>query len=107
MSKKLNEFFWHDGNLANITYSINRRGRAKLIIEASFYKDNDAPKRETYKITCNNVSRHNITLDTKELAENMFAGNISNGYVKDNTLWLYFSDGLIQIAAERFSIVKC
>lgn len=36
------------------------------------------------------MSRFNCTLDPAELEDNMVVGNIANGYLKEDTLWIYF-----------------
>lgn len=107
MSKKFDEFFWHDGNLVDITFAINEKGKSSVQINALFYKDEHDPERAMYLIKCESVARFNSTLDTVELQKNMFAGNIMNAYLKENTLWLYFTDGILEISAKKFSISKC
>ena len=107
MSKALNTLFWHDGNLLDISFSIDNKGKSVLRMTALFYKDEHAPLRDRYEIKCEGVLRFNSTLDTTELKNNMFAGNISNGYLKDNSLWVYFTDGVLEVHAKRFRLAKC
>jgi hypothetical protein len=107
MTKALDNFFWHDGNLIDVTFTIDKKGQSGVLVTALFYKDEQAPSRDTYKIKCEGVSRFNCTLDSEELKKNMFAGNISNGYLKENTLWVYFTDGLLEIHAKKFRLTKC
>ena len=107
MSKALHNLFWHDGNLLDISFSIDNKGKSALRMTALFYKDEQAPRRDMYVIKCEGVLRFNSTLDTAELKKNMFAGNISNGYLKDNGLWVYFTDGILEVHAKRFSLAKC
>ena len=107
MNKSLDNLNWHDGNLAGISFAINKKGKSTLVIEAAFYKDAQAPSRDNYKIICDSVLKHNIVLSSKELAENMFAGNISNGYLKNNTLWVYFIDGVLEVTASKFRLSLC
>jgi len=107
MSKALNNLFWHDGNLVDVLFSIDKKGKSALQITALFYKDEQAPSRDAYQIKCEGVSRFNSTLDANELKDNMFAGNIANGYLKGSTLWMYLSDGLIEVQAKRFRLAKC
>ena len=75
-------------------------------LQALFYKDEQAPQRQPYQIRCEAVSRFQCTLDSDELKRNMFAGNISNGYLKGNTLWIYFTDGLLEVRALCFRLMK-
>jgi len=97
MTRALNKLFWHDGNLIDISFSIDPKGKSIVLLSALFYKDEQAPKREAYQIKCEGVSRFNCTLDASELKNNMFAGNISSAYLKESTLWVYFTDGLLEI----------
>jgi hypothetical protein len=107
MTKILEKLFWHDGNLIDVSFTINKKGASSVQITALFYKDGQAKGRETYQIKCDGVSRVNCTLDSEELKNNMFAGNISNGYLKENTLWIYVTDGILEIHAKKFSLIKC
>jgi len=106
MSKKLHNLLWHDGNLSSIIFIISKQGKSSLAIEASFYKTEQATSRDNYKITCESVINHNVILNSKRLTENKFAGNISNGYLKENTLWVYFSDGVLEVTANKFKITR-
>lgn len=107
MTRALNKLFWHDGNVIDISFSIDPKGKSIVLLSALFYKDEQAPKREAYQIKCEGVSRFNCTLDALELKNNMFAGNISSAYLKESTLWVYFTDGLLEIHAKKFRLGKC
>lgn len=67
MTKALDNFFWHDGNLIDVSFTINKKGASAVQITALFYKDGQAKGRETYQIKCDGVSRFNCTLDSEEL----------------------------------------
>jgi len=107
MAKAFDQLFWHDGNLLGVSFSIDSKGKSSVQMEALFYKDEQAPRRDKYQIKCEGVSRFSCTLDGEELKTNMFAGNISSGYLKEKTLWVYFTDGLLEVRATRFRLVKC
>lgn len=107
MSKAFNKLHWHDGNLIDVVFGIDKGGKSSLQVTALFYMNDQASVRDTYQIKCEGVSRFNSTLNANELKDNMFAGNIANGYLKDDTLWVYFSDGLIEVQAKRFRLAKC
>jgi len=51
------------------------------------------------------VSIFQCTLDAGELRRNLFAGHIAQAYLKGDTLWVYFTDGLLQVRAQRFFCV--
>ena len=70
MSKALNNLFWYDGNLADISFSINEKGKSFLQMTAFFYKDEHVPDRDKYQIRCEGVSRFNSSLDAVELKNN-------------------------------------
>ena len=106
MTKPFDNFFWHDGNLIDVSFVIDKKGKSFVEVTALFYKNEQAPSRDTYQIKCEGVSRFNCTLDSEELKSNMFAGNISNGYLKENVLWVYFTDGLLEIHAKKFRLTK-
>lgn len=106
MSKAFDKIYWHDGNLADISFSIDKKGQSLLQMTALLYIDEQARARDRFQIECEAVSRFNCTLDAAELKGNMAAGNISNGYLKDDTLWVYFTDGLLEVNAKKFCIAK-
>jgi hypothetical protein len=107
MSKALSNLYWHDGNLIDISYGIDKNGKSSVQMTALFYKDEQAPSRDMYQIKCEGVLQFNSSLNTTELKSNMFAGNISSGYLKGKTLWVYFTDGLLEVHATRFRLTKC
>ena len=107
MSRALSNLCWHDGNLVSILFGIDNKGRSTVQIAAQLYKNQEAPNRDAYQISCEGVGRFNSTLDATELKDNAFAGNISSGYLKDKTLWVYLSDGLIEVHAAKFCVIKC
>lgn len=107
MNTALNKLYWHDGNLSRIAFDIDKRGKASLSISAAFYENEQAPSREIYEIVCEGVLGFTSTLDSAELKDNMGAGNIANGYLKGDTLWVYFSDGVLKVSARRFRLVTC
>ena len=39
MSKALNNLFWHDGNLVDVSFAIDKKGKAIVQLTALFYKD--------------------------------------------------------------------
>jgi len=107
VSKALNNLFWHDGNLVDLSFSIDKKGKSVLHITAHFYKNEHSPTRSAYQIKCDGVLRFKSKLDATELKNNMWAGNIFNGYLKDNTLRVYFTDGLLEVQSKRFRLAKC
>lgn len=107
MTKAFDNLFWHDGNLVEINFAIDSKGKSSLEITVLLYKDEQASSTEAYQIKCSDVSRFNSSLDATELRVNAFAGNISHGYLKEKVLWIYFTDGLIEVHAKRFQLVKC
>jgi len=106
MATVFDRLFWHDGNLIDVSFSVDSKGKSNVLLQALFYKDEQAPHRDRYQIKCEAVSRFNCTLDGEELKSNMFAGNISSGYLKEGALWMYFTDGLLEVRAKRFRLVK-
>ena len=106
MTKKaINNVFWHDGNLVDISYTIDSKGKSTIVITALFYKNEKSPAKDKYQIQCETVSRFSNTIDAVELKKNMFAGNIWNGHLRDDTLRLYFTEGLLEVQAKRFRLV--
>ena len=107
MTKAIDKILWHDGNVESVSFLIDARGKATVRIAALFHIDEKGGGRGLYRINCEGVSRFNTTLDVAELKDNMFAGNISNGYLKGDTLWIYVTDGLIEVHAKRFRVEPC
>jgi hypothetical protein len=106
MSKKaINNLFWHDGNLIDVSYAIDSKGKSSVTITALFYKNEQAPTRDKLQIQCGGVSRFSSSLDATELKKNMFAGNIWTGHLRDDILRLYFTEGFLEVQAKRFRLV--
>jgi hypothetical protein len=104
MTKAIDKILWHDGNVVSVSFLIDERGKATVQIAALFHIDESGSGRVSYQINCEGVSKFNTTLDVAELKDNMFAGNISNGYLKGNALWIYVTDGLIEVHAKKFRV---
>ena len=104
---KIDNLLWHDGILLDISYSMDTKGKAEIILIADLYKDYNSPRELKVKITCKKIKTCDLNLDIDELKDNIFAGNIANGYLKNNCLWIYLSDGLIKIVADKFVAKKC
>lgn len=45
MSKALNNLFRHDGNLVDLSFTINKKGESVLRLTALFYKNEQASRR--------------------------------------------------------------
>ena len=105
MNNDLENFLWHDGNIKSLNYSIGKAG-ASLEIEGEFYSSSESRQRTNYTITCKKVTRFNNVIDFVEIQDNLLAGSVSNGYLKENTLWLYLTDGFIEIHAESINVSK-
>lgn len=103
-STDIDEIYWHDGNLVDISIQIDEKGKSKLIVIANFYENEQSSERIRYKVTCKNVVKCNLNLDVVELKDNIFAGNISNGYLKSSALWIYFTDGVLEVKAKNFVV---
>ncbi len=104
MSKAFNKLNWHDGQLASVSFSIDAKGKSTATVFASFYTDSETRARSECLILCEGVTRFSTSVDAEELKNNLFAGTISNGYVKANTLWVYVTDGVIEIHAKKFRL---
>jgi hypothetical protein len=99
---------WHDGNLFDVKIQIDYNGESNIVIIVELYEEPiNAVNRDRYLITCKNLFSFNFNCDVEELFDNKSAGNISNGYLKDNTLRIYLCDGYIEIKANQFNIEKC
>lgn len=103
----LNDLYWHDGNINSLSYEIGGAGSAAVILSVSLYTNDQSQEREPLEITCLGVGDVGLKLSTEELKQNMFAGNISNAYLKRKTLWIYFTDGIFEVTAKKFEVKKC
>ena len=104
MTPTLDDLLWHDGNLISLALGLDKQGNATVTLEIDLYPDEQARSRQPWRIECQIVSRFHCTLDLAALKQNLGAGHIANGYLKDKTLWLYFSDGLLEISAKQFRL---
>jgi hypothetical protein len=106
MSEAIDNIWWHDGQLTGIAIDINAKGSCKVRLFANVYPSEQCKVRTPVQLTCKGVDRFASTVDVAELKNNQRAGNISNGYIKGKALWLYLTDGSIEVQAERFSVVE-
>ena len=106
MTPTLDDLLWHDGNLIALALGLDKQGNATVTLEIDLYPDEQARSRQPWRIECQIVSRFHCTLDLAALKQNLGAGHIANGYLKDKTLWLYFSDGLLEISAKQFRLAE-
>ena len=106
MTPTLDDLLWHDGNLISLALGLDKQGNATVTLEIDLYPDEQARSRQPWCIECQIVSRFHCTLDLAALKQNLGAGHIANGYLKDKTLWLYFSDGLLEISAKQFRLAE-
>jgi hypothetical protein len=112
--KRLDSIYWHDGILDDICFSMGKnKGDIELKIRA--YDNSQSPSRKRLKINFSGVLSCHISCDIGELLENLFAGNISNGYFKPSvsgkklkslTLHLYLCDGYFQITSKNVKMTK-
>ena len=101
---KIDDLFWHDGIINSYSCDMDEHGNSDFIIRAHLYKNADSTQRQAITITCPNIEACQVSLNIKELKDNLFAGNISNGYLKGNKLWVYFTDGIFEITGEHFEV---
>lgn len=106
MTPTLDDLLWHDGNLISLALGLDKQGNATVTLEIDLYPDEQTRSRQPWLIECQKVSRFHCTLDLVALKQNLGAGHIANGYLKDKTLWLYFSDGLLEISAKQFRLAE-
>ncbi len=104
--KAINNLNWHDGVLLDVTFAMSKKGKSSVELNVLLYGHEHARERSICHIKCDDVTRFNSTLDARELNDNLRAGNISNGYLKGDTIWVYFVDGLIEIHANRFRLIQ-
>ena len=105
MDYSLDNFIWHDGNINSLNFTVSKSG-ASIEIEAEFYSTPDSTQRDKYTINCGDVFRLNNVINFLEIIDNFSAGSVSNGYLKENTLWLYLIDGVIEIHANEIKVSK-
>ena len=103
---KISNLTWHDGNLVDINSTFNKKGNATTTLIVALCKNNQSKKRNFYKIECQKSKKVIVSLDPKELKDNLTAGNINNGYLKKNTLYVYLFGGMIKITAKKFNVLR-
>ena len=104
---QIDDLHWHDGMVRSVTYELGESGSAVLILSVNLFNNENSQERKQIKIRCFGAGRVNLGLSTKQLKQNLFAGNISNAYLKKDTLWVYFTDGMLEVSAQRFEAEKC
>lgn len=103
----IDNIYWHDGKILETKFVTDYGSKPCFIISAELYEEHhQASYRNRYSITCEDVKSFNFNCDVDELIDNESAGNISNGYMKDNVLRIYFCDGYLEIMANKFILEK-
>ena len=64
---KINNLFWHDGNLIDINSTFNEKGNATTILVVALYKNNQTKKRSFYTIECQKSKKIIVSLNANEL----------------------------------------
>ncbi len=99
--------FWHDGQVHGLSFDMDTSGKSLVVLALSLYDDEQAPRRNRWKLVCNDVSRFESTLDVKELNDNASAGNIVDGVRHGSTLELELTGGSVKIDAQEFRLDAC
>ena len=92
--------------MISLALGLDKQGNTTVTLEIDLYPDEQTRSRQPWLIECQKVSRFHCTLDLVALKQNLGAGHIANGYLRDKTLWLYFSDGLLEISAKQFRLAE-
>lgn len=103
MSRSFNTLCWDEGNLQQISFTLDKQGEATLVMTLMLYTSDQNRRKAKHQVKCLNVTSFESTIDVQELKKNMFSGNISDGYLKGDTLWVYFTDGLLKVKAKKFT----
>jgi hypothetical protein len=106
---KIDKFDWHDGVLGEVQIAPKERSTDgfAFIINALLYPTPDDRMRKPYRFTFSGTGLLSLCCDFHELRMNRGAGNISYGYVKEQSkakaFWLHLVDGHITF---KFKSVK-
>ena len=100
----LDEFYWHDGQLQDLAFAMTGPQGACLSLTVWCYPDERASTRERYRLECYALHRYICTLDVQQLTRQQRTGNIVQARFADDRLWLYFTEGLLEVQAGQFHL---
>lgn len=106
----IEEIIWHDGILLDFKIRFGKSISVVLIVKV--FESDEASSRKKLKLTFNNVDFINCSADTYELIDNSNSGNVSNGYIKNdssskrNKFFLYLLDGIINFHFSNVEITS-
>lgn len=102
-----NEIEWHDGRLlkCELTSQSHAAGQGQFELKVSVYKNKKTGERVELVLSFSEISRIILTCDFSELFDNYKAGNINDGYKKNESIYrLYLIDGYIEIHSTKLVI---
>jgi hypothetical protein len=103
---RVDELFWHDGNIT--FFGIKGNPPRTAILRCSLYANGDARKRDDYQLEFKNVSCVLLSADIDEMKRNIFAGCISDGVAIDLDgairVRLSLTGGDLEICCENASV---
>ncbi|WP_145891806.1 hypothetical protein [Caenimonas sedimenti] len=102
MSETLENAYWHDGQLRRVSLEPDVDGSALVVVSLALYKDEQAPDRTPWTVTCSGVSRLVTSVDLVELRDNARAGNVIDGELRGDGLWLRLTGGIVEVHAREF-----
>ena len=108
--QKLNSFYWHDGLLEDVHFSVGKNS-SHILLKVQVYAGSEAPHRKGFELRFTGVTSCVFSCDVNELMDNLSAGNISNGYAKDLkqeeglfVYRMYLSDGYVEIVSKSVEV---
>ena len=108
---KVEKLYWHDGVISGFQFLPNYEKTSEFLISVHLFKDpENTSERQPIEIKCKNVKRFLATCNIFELKDNSGAGNILDGWVTENTLFIHLFGGLLEIEAKKYiikTLTKC
>jgi len=101
----IEKLYWHDGVITGFEFHPNYQGKSEIILSVELFLDPDETStRKDLKIICTGIKRFLTTCNVFELNDNRGAGNLLDGWVTDDILFVHLFGGLIEIESEKYNI---
>jgi hypothetical protein len=105
---RIDDLSWHDGILVEWRFAPATRGKAAWVeVSLLLYPEQvQAAERRPVVIRCNGARRLVVACDVAELKDNLWAGNIVDGYRRRRVLRVVVTGGFLEIEASSFVVTS-
>ena len=101
----LNDFdciSWHDSVISSFAIDFDN---SSIFLKLNAYENIESNNKVNVFLNIYGVDFLSSHFDFNELNDNCKSGNISNAYIKNEKIYIYFVDGFLSIRFRKFEII--